>query len=125
MKIEFKIKLYKIKIVVYISDDLIIVGDKIKKKHKVKLYKLSNKEIKKIDGCVIGQFMENENLLYVLINSKNGKVELNTLTHEIYHLTSKIMKHNDFDFYHSDEPFARLNAFLNEKIIKNKKIKLI
>ena len=30
------------------------------------------------------------------------------------------MKHNDFDFYHSDEPFARLNAFLNE----NKKIKL-
>jgi hypothetical protein len=47
MKIEFKIKLYKIKIVVYISDDLIIVGDKIKKKHKVKLYKLSNKEIKK------------------------------------------------------------------------------
>jgi hypothetical protein len=123
MKIEFKIKLYKIKIVVYISDDLIIVGDKIKKKHKVKLYKLSNKEIKKIDGCVIGQFMENENLLYVLINSKNGKVELNTLTHEIYHLTSKIMKHNDFDFYHSDEPFARLNAFLNEKIIK--KIKLI
>lgn len=123
MKIEFKIKLYKIKIVVYISDDLIIVGDKIKKKHKVKLYKLSNKEIKKIDGCVIGQFMENENLLYVLINSKNGKVELNTLTHEIYHLTSKIMKHNDFDFYHSDEPFARLNAFLNGKIIK--KIKLI
>lgn len=124
MKIELKIKLYKIKIILYISDDLITVGDEIKKKHKVKLYKLSNKEIKKIDGCVIGQFMENENLLYVLINSKNGKVELNTLTHEIYHLTSKIMKHNDFDFYHSDEPFARLNAFLNEKIIKNKKIKL-
>lgn len=125
MKIEFKIKLYKIKIILYISDDLITVVDEIKKKHKVKLYKLSNKEIKKIEGCVIGQFIENENLVYVLINSKNGKVELNTLTHEIYHLTSKIMKHNDFDFYHSDEPFARLNAFLNEKIIKNKKIKLI
>lgn len=124
MKIEFKIKLYKIKIIVYISDDLITVADEIRKKHKVKLYKKSNKDIKKIDGCVIGQFMENENLLYVLIQSKNGKVELNTLTHEIYHLTSKIMKHNDFDFYHSDEPFARLNAFLNEKIIKNKKIKL-
>lgn len=125
IKIKFKIKLYKIKIILYISDDLITVADEIKKKHKVKLYKLSNKEIKKIDGCVIGQFMENEDLLYALINSKNGKVELNTLTHEIYHLTSKIMKHNDFDFYHSDEPFARLNAFLNEKIIKNKKIKLI
>ena len=125
MKIEFKIKLYKIKIILYISNDLITVADEIRKKHKVKLYKKSNKDIKKIDGCVIGQFMENENLLYVLIQSKNGKVCVNTLTHEIYHLTSKIMKHNDFDFYHSDEPFARLNAFLNEKIIKNKKIKLI
>lgn len=125
MKIEFKIKLYKIKIILYISDDLISVANKIKEKHKVKLYKKSNKEIKKIAGCVIGQFMENENLLYVLIESKNGKVDINTLTHEIYHLTSKIMKHNDFDFYHSDEPFARLNAYLNEKIIKNKKIKLI
>jgi hypothetical protein len=125
MKIEFKIKIYNIKIILYVSDNLITVADKIRKKHKVKLYKKSNKDIKKIYGCVIGQFMENENLLYVLIQSKNGKVCVNTLTHEIYHLTSKIMKHNDFDFYHSDEPFARLNSFLNEKIIKNKKIKLI
>jgi hypothetical protein len=124
MKIEFKIKLYSIKIILYVSDNLITVADEIRKKHNVKLYKMSNKEIKKIDGCIIGQFMENENLLYVLVQSKNGKVCINTLTHEIYHLTSKIMKHNDFDFYHSDEPFARLNAFLNEKIIKNKKIKI-
>jgi hypothetical protein len=45
MKIEFKIKLYKIKIILYISDDLISVAGEIKKKHKVKLPKLNSRDL--------------------------------------------------------------------------------
>ena len=48
---------------------------------------------------------------------------MDTLTHEIYHLTTKIMKHNGFKFNKTDEPFAMLNGKLNSmitgKLIKN------
>jgi hypothetical protein len=42
---------------------------------------------------------------------------VDTLTHEIYHLTNKIMKYNGFKFNKTDEPFAILNGKLNSMIM--------
>jgi hypothetical protein len=89
--------------------------NKIMKKHKKKkLYKISEIDF---DGIVIGEFIPKEKLIYVLVKKTNKGICVDTLTHEIYHLTTKIMKYNGFNFKKSDEPFAMLNGKLNSMII--------
>lgn len=113
MKLE--IPLYDIKIKFYFDYDLGKPIKKIKKKHKKKkLYKIN-----KIDfyGIVIGEFIPKNKLIYVLIKKTDKGIDVNTLTHEIYHLTSKIIKYNGFKFNETDEPFAMLNGILNSMII--------
>jgi hypothetical protein len=56
-------------------------------------------------------------MIYVLIEKTKKGIDVDTLTHEIYHLTSKIMKYNGFKFNKTDEPFAMLNGKLNSMII--------
>ena len=113
MKIE--IPLYDIKIKFYFDYDLSKSINKIKKKHnKKKLYKINKIDF---DGIVIGQFIPKNKLIYVLIKKTDKGVDMDTLTHEIYHLTSKIMKYNGFKFNKTDEPFAMLNGKLNSMII--------
>lgn len=138
VKFKLKIPIYNIKILFYISDDFSEMINLIKEKHdKDKLYKLPKKEINKLCGVVIGEFIPKNNLIYVLIKRENGKINMNTLTHEIYHLTTKIMKLNNFNLYETDEPFAMLNGCLNSNVInellqigetfyyhKNKEIKI-
>jgi len=113
MKIE--IPLYDIKVKIYFDYDLSKPINKIKKKHnKKKLYKISEIDF---DGIVIGEFIPKEKLVYVLVKITDDGVCVDTLTHEIYHLTSKIIKYNGFNFKKSDEPFAMLNGKLNSMII--------
>jgi hypothetical protein len=119
MKIE--IPLYDIKIKFYFDYDLGKPIKKIKKKHnKIKLYKINKIDF---DGIVIGEFIPKNKLIYVLIKKTDKGVDVDTLTHEIYHLTTKIIKHNGFKFNKTDEPFAMLNGKLNSiiigKLIKN------
>ena len=112
---EIKIPLYDIKIKFYFDYDLGKPINKIKKKHnKKKLHKIS-----KIDfvGIVIGEFIPKNELIYVLIKKTDKGIDVDTLTHEIYHLTNKIMKYNGFKFNITDEPFAMLNGKLNSMII--------
>ena len=112
---ELKIPLYDIKIKFYFDYDLGKPIKKIKKKHnKKKLHKIS--EIDFV-GIVIGEFTPKNKLIYVLIKKTDKGVDVDTLTHEIYHLTNKIMKYNGFKFNKTDEPFARLNGKLNSMII--------
>ena len=112
---ELKIPLYDIKIKFYFDYDLGKPIKKIKKKHnKKKLHKIS--EIDFV-GIVIGEFIPNNKLIYVLIGKSKNRINVDTLTHEIYHLTSKIMKYNGFKFNKTDEPFAILNGKLNSMII--------
>ena len=112
---ELKIPLYGIKIKFYFDYDLGKPIKKIKKKHnKKKLHKIS--EIDFV-GIVIGEFIPNNKLIYVLIGKSKNRINVDTLTHEIYHLTTKIMKHNNFKFNKTDEPFAILNGKLNSMII--------
>lgn len=42
----------------------------------------------------------------MLIKKTDKGIDVDTLTHEIYHLTNKIMKYNGFKFNITDEPFA-------------------
>lgn len=113
MKIE--IPLYDIKIKFYFDYDLGESIKKIKKKHnRKKLYKINKIDF---DGIVIGEFIPKNKLIYVLINKTKKGINMDTLTHEIYHLTSKIMKYNGFKFNKTDEPFAMLNGKLNSMII--------
>ena len=112
---KIKIPLYDIKIELMFEHDLSKSINKIKEKHKKKkLHKIS-----KIDfvGIVIGEFIPKKKLVYVLVKRTDKGICVDTLTHEIYHLTSKIMKYNDFNFKKSDEPFAMLNGKLNSMII--------
>ena len=113
MKIE--IPLYDIKIKFYFDKDLDKPINKIKRKHKKKkLYKID-----KIDFCgiVISEFIPKSKMIYVLIEKTKKGIDVDTLTHEIYHLTTKIMKYNGFKFNNTDEPFAILNGKLNSMII--------
>ena len=113
MKIE--IPLYDIKIKFYFNKDLDKSINKIKRKHKKKkLYKID-----KIDFCgiVIGEFIPKSKIIYVLIEKTKKGIDVDTLTHEIYHLTTKIMKYNGFKFNNTDEPFAILNGKLNSIIM--------
>ena len=104
-----------IKIKVYFDYDLNKPINKIKKKHnKKKLYKINKIDF---DGIVIGEFIPNNKLIYILIKKTKKGINVDTLTHEIYHLTSKIIKYNGFKFNKTDEPFAILNAKLNSMII--------
>jgi hypothetical protein len=113
MKIE--IPLYDIKIKFYFDYDLGESIKKIKKKHnRKKLYKINKIDF---DGIVIGEFIPKNKLIYVLINKTKKGINMDTLTHEIYHLTSKIIKYNGFKFNKTDEPFAMLNGKLNSMII--------
>jgi hypothetical protein len=116
MRIKLEIPLYDIKIKFYFDYDLGNPIKKIKKKHnKKKLYNVRSK----IDfyGIVIGEFIPNNKLIYVLIGKSKNGINVDTLTHEIYHLTTKIMKHNNFKFNKTDEPFANLNGKLNSMIM--------
>ena len=118
MKLE--IPLYDIKIKFYFDYDLGKLIKKIKKKNnKIKLYKINKIDF---DGIVIGEFIPNNKLIYVLIKKTDKGIDVDTLTHEIYHLTTKIMKYNGFKFNKTDEPFAMLNGKLNS-IIMGKLIK--
>ena len=113
MKIE--IPLYDIKIKFYFDKDLDKSINKIKRKHKKKkLYKID-----KIDFCgiVIGEFIPKSKMIYVIIEKTKKGIDVDTLTHEIYHLTTKIMKYNGFKFNKTDEPFAILNGKLNSIIM--------
>jgi hypothetical protein len=113
MKIE--IPLYDIKVRFFFDYDLSKSINKIKIKHdKKKLYKISEIDF---DGIVIGEFIPKKKLIYVLVKRTDKGIDVETLTHEIYHLTSKIMKYNGFKYKKSDEPFAILNGKLNSMII--------
>jgi hypothetical protein len=113
MKLE--IPLYDIKIKLYFDYDLGESIKKIMKKHnKKKLYKINKIDF---DGIVIGEFIPKNKLIYVLIKKTDKGIDVDTLTHEIYHLTSKIMKYNGFKFNKTDEPFAMLNGKLNSMVI--------
>lgn len=118
MKIE--IPLYDVKIKFYFSYNLNKTINEIKKKHKKKrLYKITDIDF---DGIVIGEFIPKNKLIYCVIKKTKRGVDVDTLTHEIYHLTTKIMKYNNFKFNKTDEPFAMLNGKLNSTIM-NKLIK--
>ena len=113
---KIKIPIYKIKIKIYFSNNIKKVINKIKKRYnKRRLYKISKIDF---DGLVICQFIPKHKLIYVLIKKNNNGIDMDILTHEIYHLTNKIMKYNGFKFNKSDEPFARLNGKLNSMIIQ-------
>lgn len=119
--IEVRIPLYDIKIKFYFDYDLDKSINKIKKKHnKKKLYKINKIDF---DGIVIGEFIPKNKLIYVLIKKTYKGIDMDTLAHEIYHLTTKIMKHNGFKFNKTDEPFAMLNgkliSMITGKLIKN------
>lgn len=113
---KIKIPIYDITCKIYFSNNLKIIINKIKKKHnKRRLLKISKIDF---EGVVIGQFIPKHKLIYMLIKKNDNGIDMDTLTHEIYHLTTKIMKYNGFKFNKSDEPFARLNGKLNSIIIK-------
>lgn len=132
---KIKIPLYDIKIEFIFEHDLSKSINKIKEKHKKKkLYKIEDIDF---DGIVIGEFIPNKKLAYVIVKKTDKGICVDTLTHEIYHLTTKIMKYNNFKFNKTDEPFAMLNGKLNSMIIgklikmgeklnypKNKQIKI-
>ena len=112
---KIKIPLYDIKIKFYFNYDLTKPINKIKKKHnKKKLYKINDINF---DGITIGEFIPKNKLIYVLIKKSKKGIDMDTLTHEIHHLTTKIMKYNGFKFNKTDEPFAMLNGKLNSMII--------
>lgn len=112
---KIKIPLYDIKIELMFEPDLNKPISKIKKKHKKKkLYKIDEIDF---NGIVIGEFIPKKKLVYVLVKRTDKGICVDTLTHEIYHLTSKIMKYNGFKFKKSDEPFAMLNGKLSSMII--------
>jgi hypothetical protein len=112
---KIKIPLYDIKIELMFEHDLSKPISKIKKKHKKKkLYKIDEIDF---NGIVIGEFIPKKKLVYMLVKRTDKGICVDTLTHEIYHLTSKIMKYNRFNFKKSDEPFAMLNGKLNSMII--------
>ena len=79
-----------------------------------KLYKINKIDF---DGIVIAEFIPNNKLIYILIKKTKKGINVDTLTHEIYHLTTKVMKYNGFKFNKTDEPFAMLNGKLNSMII--------
>ncbi len=113
---KIKIPIYDITIKLYLCPNLNKRIKQIKKKHSAKqLY-----NIDKIDfnGIVIGQFIKSNKILYVLIKETKRGIDIDTLCHEIYHLTTKIMKYNGFKLNKTDEPFARLNGKLNSMIIQ-------
>jgi hypothetical protein len=96
MKMKIEIPLYDIKVKVYFDYDLSKPINKIKKKHKKKkLYKIGKINF---DGIVIGEFIPKKKLGYVLVKRTDNGICFDNLTHEIYHLTSKIMKYNCFNF---------------------------
>jgi hypothetical protein len=112
---KIKIPLYDIKIRFYFDYDLNKPINKIKKNHnKKKLYRINEIDF---DGIVIGEFIPKNKIIYVLIKKTKKGISVDTLTHEIYHLTTKIIKYNGFKFNKSDEPFAMLNGKLNSMII--------
>ena len=112
---KIKIPLYDIKIELMFEHDLSKPISKIKKKHKKKkLYKIDEIDF---NGIVIGEFLPKKKLVYVLVKRADKGICVDTLTHEIYHLTTKIMKYNNFKFNKTDEPFAMLNGKLNSMII--------
>lgn len=87
----------------------------LKKNHnKKKLYRINEIDF---DGIVIGEFIPKNKIIYVLIKKTKKGISIDTLTHEIYHLTTKIIKYNGFKFNKTDEPFAMLNGKLNSMII--------
>lgn len=77
----------------------------------------NKKEICEINGCVVQQFIS-EKLIYVLIGRKSGEVDIETVAHEIYHLTSVVLDNVHFNYYKNEEAFAQFNGFLNSMIIK-------
>ncbi len=112
---RINIPLYDIKIKFYFDFNLINPIVKIKKKHRKKrLYKLNDIDF---DGVVIGEFIPKKKVVYVLVRKTKKGIDVDTLTHEIYHLTTKIMKYNGFKFNKTDEPFAILNGKLNSIIM--------
>ena len=112
---RINIPLYDIKIKFYFDFNLINTIVKIKKKHRKKrLYKLNDIDF---DGVVIGEFIPKKKVVYVLVRKTKKGIDVDTLTHEIYHLTTKIMKYNGFKFNKTDEPFAILNGKLNSIIM--------
>ena len=114
-RMKIKIPLYDIKIKIYFDYDLNKPINKIKKNHnKKKLYRINEIDF---DGVVIGEFIPKNKIIYVLIKKTKKGINVDTLTHEIYHLTTKIMKYNNFKFNKTDEPFAMLNGKLNSMII--------
>ncbi len=114
-RMKIKIPLYDIKIRFYFDYDLNKPINKIKKNHnKKKLYRINEIDF---DGIVIGEFIPKNKIIYVLIKKTKKGISVDTLTHEIYHLTTKIIKYNGFKFNKSDEPFAMLNGKLNSMII--------
>lgn len=113
--IKIQIPLYDIKIKLFFSYDLYKPIKKIKKKHNKKnLYKINDIDF---DGIVIGEFIPKEKLIYVLIKRTKKGIDVDTVTHEVYHLTTKIMNYNGFEWSTEEEAFAKLNGKLNSIII--------
>lgn len=96
-------------------------------KNRKDLKKYYNKQSKKlkfkkcekdlyIKGCVINKGSN----LQLLFNKED--MEINTITHEIYHLTNKILYNNgviiEYEGENTDENHAILNGFLNQEVFK-------
>ncbi len=120
-----KLDLYNIKIKIEVLDTY----EKLKQKLNfyLKKYKIEEEDdpSRYYDGCVVLNPNDTEivNLLYT-----KEAMNINTITHECFHLTNLILDFHGVSSTQDDESYAILNGFLNQEVInyllKKKYLKL-
>lgn len=102
-----KIPLYELEIVVIVSDKIEEVINK-----RIKLKKWSS--IDKVEGKVYGYAVSPGNLKDYCIFYRKENLGVNTITHEVSHITDFILSERGVE--DSGEAKAYLNGYINEKI---------
>lgn len=120
-----KLDLYNVKIKIEVLDTY----EKLKRKLNfyLKKYKIEEEDdpSRYYDGCVVLNPNDTEivNLLYT-----KEAMNINTITHECFHLTNLILDFHGVSSTQDDESYAILNGFLNQEVInyllKKKYLKL-
>lgn len=118
-----KIPLYKIKIKIEVLENL----ESVKRKYNyyIKKFKLDEKDDpeKFYEGMVIVN--PNNTSQVILIYSKDS-LSINTITHEVYHLTNLVLDTQGTQLNpNDDEHYAILNGYLNEEVFKYLKKKCL
>jgi len=114
---EIRIKNSKVKLILTITDDLFKIIKIIRAKHKYRKPLVSKKEASEWRGVVISTFEVSSNVIHIVIERKEGKADMSTITHEIFHTTGRILRKIVINYYEDEESYAYLNGVLNSFII--------